>query len=73
MKAGEKLLALRKRAGITQMELAEASGVAQGHISEVENGKHRLGMDAAMRIAPVLKVEWPSFFEGDSRNVDNAS
>ena len=73
MSTGEVLLRLRKRAGLTQVQLSAASGVSQPHISEIETGNHRPGVDVAKMLARALNVDWPCFFADDSRNVDNAS
>jgi transcriptional regulator with XRE-family HTH domain len=48
----EQLIALRNSHGLTQQELAARSGLAQGHISEMERGvrKHP-GMQTLNRLA----------------------
>jgi len=38
--ASSRLVALRKKAGLTQQELAKRSGIPQSHISRLEAGKH---------------------------------
>jgi transcriptional regulator with XRE-family HTH domain len=44
----------RRRAGLTQEEVALASGVPQGHYSRIETGKHDPGVRTLMRIATAL-------------------
>lgn len=44
-----------RRAPLTQRGLSVASGVAQGHISDLEAGRARLTSDVAKRLAPALK------------------
>lgn len=39
------LAAWRKRAGMTQAQLAEASGYSQNHISQLESGSRRYNQD----------------------------
>jgi len=47
----------RKKAGYTQVELAELAQTDQESISRYEAGKVRLGIEVAMRIATVLKTD----------------
>ena len=54
---GERLLkALRRWRGTTQQELATATGLAQGYLSEIENGAKAGSDDALSRIAAALDV-----------------
>jgi len=53
---GEALRALRELQGMTQKELAEAVGMAQSHISAMENGSSNIGCDRALALAKVLRV-----------------
>src|SRR5690349_17693514 len=42
--AGTILSGYRHREGMTQVQLAEATGIPQRHISEMENGKRIIGV-----------------------------
>ncbi len=55
------LRAVRRREGLTQKELAERSGIAQAHISEMERGKIAIGVTRAKRLSKVLNVGYKIF------------
>jgi DNA-binding XRE family transcriptional regulator len=55
--AGTTLSGYRHREGMTQMQLAEATGIPQRHISEMENGKRIIGVVNARRLAVVLHCD----------------
>jgi transcriptional regulator with XRE-family HTH domain len=46
----------RERAGMSQLQVALASGVPQGHYSRIETGKHDPGVRTLMRLAAALKT-----------------
>ncbi|GFO56099.1 hypothetical protein GMSM_31060 [Geomonas sp. Red276] len=46
----------RFREGLTQRQVAEATGIPQRHISELENGKRQIGKEWAKRLAKALNV-----------------
>jgi transcriptional regulator with XRE-family HTH domain len=46
----------RERSGLTQEQVALASGVPQGHYSRIETGKHDPGIRTLVRIARALKT-----------------
>ena len=52
----------RKKSGLTQMELSERTGIAQGDISKIENGNANPSLRTLQRLASgmgtVLKVEF---------------
>ena len=48
---------LREKAGMSQLELAKKSGVAQGYISDLEGGdKKNPGLDVLKKLARALDV-----------------
>lgn len=59
--AGVMLRANRYKAEITQKELADAIGISQHHISEMENGKRSIGKEMAKRLASFFKTDYRIF------------
>jgi DNA-binding XRE family transcriptional regulator len=55
--AGTYLSGARYREDITQVELAERSGIPRRHISEMENGKRPIGKANARKLAEALNIE----------------
>lgn len=58
---GQMLRASRFKDDITQKALAEAIGISQHHISEMENGKRPIGKDMAKRLAEFFKIDYRLF------------
>jgi transcriptional regulator with XRE-family HTH domain len=54
MGPGNRLRAMRKAAGLTQTELADATGVSQPAISQLENGTLEMSFSWARTFARVL-------------------
>ncbi len=48
----------RRRADLTQLELANKTGLRQHHLSEMENNKRALGKVAAKKLATVLDCDY---------------
>lgn len=55
--AGTILSGYRHREGMTQMQLAEATGIPQRHISEMENGKRIIGVVSAKKLSAALHCD----------------
>ena len=53
---GARIVAIRKKRKISQMELAEALDISVSYMSKIENGKCNFGVDILMRITEVLNV-----------------
>jgi transcriptional regulator with XRE-family HTH domain len=51
----------RHKAEMTQNDLAEALGISQHHISEMENGKRPIGKLMAKRLAEIFKCNYRKF------------
>ncbi len=58
-----KLRRTRNALGLTQVELAERSGVTQPYISEIECGARDLSWNVAQRLAPSLGVDPAALLE----------
>jgi DNA-binding XRE family transcriptional regulator len=52
------LRAYRHREGLTQKQLAVATGIPQHHISEMENGKRTIGKERAHKLAAALSCDY---------------
>lgn len=53
---GAALRGARRREGLTQRQLAAATGIPQRHISEMESGKRPIGKERARKLAEALHV-----------------
>lgn len=60
-RGGVCLRGARGKEGMTQKQLADHVGIAQHHISEMENGKRPIGKEAAKKLAAVLHVDYRVF------------
>lgn len=58
---GEAIRQTRKRLKLTLRELSERSGLPVSQLSKLENGKQRISVDLALKIAGVLHVPVTSF------------
>ncbi len=55
------LKAARVREDMAQQELGERSGVDQGHISAMENGKRTINLESAKKLAKALNTDYRVF------------
>lgn len=53
---GNKLLAIRKRAGLTQAEVAEAAGLSDRTYADIERGTVNMRTETILRICKVLHI-----------------
>ncbi len=58
---GVALLGARTKEGITQKQLSALTGIPQGHISEMENGKRTIGKKRAKVLGKALNVGYKIF------------
>lgn len=61
---GNSINKLRKEKKMTQTELAELVGVTQETISKLENGKRKLDINTAQKIAIAFEVSLDELFHG---------
>lgn len=57
LETDSRIRTFRKYRGLTISELAEAAGISQPYLSEIENGKKTGAVDVLKRIATALKVD----------------
>lgn len=53
---GEKMLAIRKRMGLTQAEVAEAAGLSDRTYADIERGTVNMRTETFLRICSVLHI-----------------
>lgn len=53
---GNKLLAIRKRMGMTQAEVAEAAGLSDRTYADIERGSVNMRIETILRICAVLHI-----------------
>ena len=53
----------REQLGISQKELADAAGIAQSTLCDIEQGRSNPSLEVAVKIAKALKVRSIKFFE----------
>ena len=53
---GNRLLAIRKRVGMTQAEVAEAAGLADRTYADIERGSVNMRVETILRICGVLHI-----------------
>ncbi|KKN27083.1 hypothetical protein LCGC14_0868050 [marine sediment metagenome] len=58
---GVTLRGARGKEGITQIELSGKTGIPQGHISEMENGKRQIGKNIAKKLGNALGIGYLVF------------
>jgi len=58
---GNRLLAVRKGAGMTQQELADKAGLTQWSIAQIENGHRVPGFETVLALAEALGVPLSAF------------
>ncbi|NJL26101.1 MAG: helix-turn-helix transcriptional regulator [Calothrix sp. SM1_5_4] len=55
--SGDIVRAFRKMAGLTQADLAEVTGIAESHISAIESGRVKIGIDRALAFAAAFGID----------------
>ena len=59
----EWLRKIRDEHGYTSEEVAVQAGISRPAYTNIENGKRRPSVSAAMRIATALEFDWTKFFD----------
>lgn len=63
---GNKLLAIRKRMGMTQAEVAEGAGLADRTYADIERGTVNMRIETILRICEVLHITPDEILTEDS-------
>ena len=58
---GAMLRGARFKEGLTQVQLAEKTGIQRRHISDMENNRRPIGKQAARKLAETLHVDYRVF------------
>ena len=69
MTIGESMRTARKKAGLTQKQLAEKSGIPQPSISRIENDEHYPGLFTAIDLADALGITVDEYIGHSARKV----
>ena len=59
---GQRIKEIRMRAGLSQSKAAEAIGVAQSHMSNIETGRSHVTMENLMALRDLFGVKMADFF-----------
>lgn len=60
---GARLRYVRKEKGISQSKLSEDTGMSEGYLSRLENGRVNATLDILRRLGIALQVEVKVFFD----------
>lgn len=63
----------RKRAGLSQTELARRVGLGQQNVSDVELGKHGLAWDTFVAVIEELQIPWAEVVEAFTGHLSGRS
>lgn len=63
-KFGERIRSLRKEAGLSQEELADAAGLHRTYIGAIERGERNISLINIVQLARALRVKPASLLEG---------
>lgn len=66
---GNKLLALRKKRGMTQAETAEAAGLSDRAYADIERGAVTMRIDTLLRICDALGITPNDILTDDSNSI----
>ena len=65
-KLGERIRSLRKEAGLSQEELADAAGLHRTYIGAIERGERNISLINIIQLARSLRVKPADLLEGVS-------
>ena len=73
MNIGDRIIALRKRCGLTQNGLAEKAGVSQTHLRRVELGQADITVGHLQLLCDAMSISMQEFFKEESTSDEIAA
>mgnify|MGYP004468450595 FL=1 len=67
---GNKLLEIRKKRGLTQVELAELAGLADRTYADIERGSANMRVETALRICEALQITPNEILTAENHSLD---
>ena len=67
---GNKLLAIRKKYGFTQSEVAEAAGLSERTYADIERGNVNMRIETTLKICSVLHITPDEILTEDSSSIE---
>ena len=67
---GNKLLEIRKKRGLTQVELAEMAGLADRTYADIERGNANMRVETALRICEALQITPNEILTAENHSLD---
>lgn len=67
---GNKLLEIRKKRGLTQVELAEMAGLADRTYADIERGSANMRVETALRICEALQITPNEILTAENLSLD---
>lgn len=67
---GNKLLEIRKKRGLTQVELAEMAGLADRTYADIERGSANMRVETALRISEALQITPNEILTAEDHSLD---
>ena len=68
---GNRLFAIRKRAGMTQAEVAEAAGLSDRTYADIERGTVNMRIETILRICTVLHITPDEILTKDNSSISS--
>lgn len=57
-----KIKEFREKRGYSQQELAEKASISRGYLSDLENGKWKVSLEIAYKLADILRAKVTDIF-----------
>lgn len=71
MEIGNRIKSLRKKLGITQMDIMKQTGISSGNLSSIENGNVLPSATALVALSEILGCSVDYILKGNSSNIEN--